>query len=337
MEKSLIFNKNLINFGIPLLLFGLLIWLMKTTAFNGNDILDLAFTADLLFTVPLIYFLLIRKSKIPATTVIPVMVIGLLLGFYFLPTGSQHYLNLFKTWALPVVELSVLIFVIVKVRFAAKKYKSLSDSSADFFSALKSTCSEILPAKLVQPFATELAVIYYGFIKWKSSSLKENEFSYHQKSGSQSLFGAFILIIAVETVGLHYLIAQWNVVVAWVLTGLSIYTALQILGFAKSLSHRPVVLLPSSLHLKYGILSEATIPFADITSVELSWKPLEKSKLTRSLSPLGELESHNLIIHLKKENKLKGLYGMEKPFQTISLYIDNPTAFKNTIEDNLTK
>jgi hypothetical protein len=308
---------------------------MKSSFLNGNDTLNFAITADLLLIVPLVYFLLIRKSEIPNTTVIPVMIIGLLIGSYFLPQESQTYLSIFKTWALPVIEISILTFVIIKVRSAIRKYKGLKGSTPDFFIALKSTCYEILPKKLVLPFATEVAVFYYGFINWKTREINDNEFTYHKKSGTPALFYAFILIIGVETIAIHFLLTRWSFIAAWILTALSIYTAIQVFGFAKSLTQRPIAINQDSLTLKYGILNEVEIPFSDIGKVELSRKSLEKNELTKTLSPLGELESHNVIIHLKKENQLVGLYGMKKKFQVLGLHIDEPKYFNERMENAL--
>lgn len=333
LDKTLSLNNNLINFGIPLSLFGILILLMRTSFLEGNDTLILAITVDLLLTVPLVYFFLIRKSEIPRTTVIPVMVVGFLIGSYFLPKGDQYYLNIFKTWVLPLIEVSILTFVIIKVHTALKKYKSIKGFSPDFFSALKSTCYEILPKKLVMPFATEIAVIYYGFIDWRKLKIRENEFTHHKKSGTAVLFGLFIFMIGIETVAFHLLLARWNIVAAWVLTSLSIYTAIQIFGFARSLSKRPIVITDDSLNLKYGILNEAEIRLADIEHIELSRRPLDKAGLTQTLSPLGEFESHNVIIHLRKVNELIGVYGMRKKFRVIGMHIDNPKDFKEKIEN----
>ncbi len=256
MNRTVHINRNLINFGIPLALLGILILLMKSSFPSGNDSLNLAITADLLLTVPLVYFLLIRKSEIPNTTIIPVLIIGLLIGSYFLPQESQTYLSIFKTWALPVIEISALIFVIIKVHSAIRKYKALKGSTPDFFNALISTCQEILPKRLVLPFATEVAVFYYGFINWKTREIRENEYTYHKKSGTPALFYAVILIIAIETVAIHFLLTQWSSVAAWILTALSIYTAIQVFGFAKSLSKRPISINKDSLTLRYGILNE---------------------------------------------------------------------------------
>lgn len=222
MNRTIPLNRNLIRFGIPLGLLAILILLLKSSFLHGNNTLSLAVTADLLLTVPLVYYLLIRKSQIPKTTVIPVMVLGLVIGSYFLPKESQTYLDLFRNWALPIIELSVLTFVIVKVRKAIHTYKELKNKTPDFYDTLKNVCNEILPRQLVLPFATEVAVFYYGFIHWKKRKTNSNEFTYHEKSGTPSLFLGLIVVIGIETIVLHFLLAKWNIVFAWVLTGLSL-------------------------------------------------------------------------------------------------------------------
>ncbi len=333
MNRTIHINQNLINFGIPITLLGTIILLLKSSCLNGNETLNFAITVDLLLTIPLVYFLLIRKSEIPNTTVIPFMLIGVLIGSYFLPQESQTYLSIFKTWVLPVIEISILTFVVIKVRSAIRKYKGLKGTTPDFFSTLKRTCYEILPQKLVLPCATEIAVFYYGFINWKAKETNDNEFTYHKKSGTPALLYTFILIIAVETIAIHFLLSRWSFIAAWILTALSIYTAIQVFGFVKSLTQRPISINQNSLTLKYGILNEVEISFSDIDKIELSRKSLEKNELTKTLSPLGELESHNIIIRLKKEKELVGLYGMKKRFNILGLHIDEPEEFNERIEN----
>jgi len=334
MNRTLTLNRNLVTFGLPLSLFGLLIFLMKFSPLAGNNMLSLAITADLLLTVPLVYLLLIRQTDIPKTTAVPVMVVGLLIGSYFLPKDSQTYLALFKTWALPVIELSVLTFVIVKVRSAIGKYKRLKGGNPDFFSTLKSICRETLPSRLVMPFATEVAVIYYGFINWRTRSLEKSEFSYHKESGTPALLGAFIFIIIIETFVFHLLLAKWSEITAWILSVLSIYTALQVFGFARSLAKRPILISENSLVLRYGILNEVEIPFADVDRLELISQSVEEPGFAK-LSLLGELEGHNVVIRLNKENTMVGLYGAKKQFKTIGLHVDEPKEFKEQINQLL--
>lgn len=115
-----------------------MVLITKLPAFNANpSSLSTGITFDLLLTVPLIYFLLIRKTNIPKTTVVPLLIIGVIICSLILPAENQYYLNLFKTWVLPIVELSILSFVIFNVRKALKKYNEKKTETIDFFTTLK--------------------------------------------------------------------------------------------------------------------------------------------------------------------------------------------------------
>lgn len=335
MNRALHLNRYLISFGIPLGLLGVLVLIMRSPLLAWNNTLTLAVTFDLILTIPIIYFLLIRKTAIPKTTVIPFIVMGLIIGTYFLPKDSQGYLNLFKTWALPIIELSILTLVVIKFRRALKKYKDLKDSTPDFFSTLKSTCYEMLPKYAVMPVVTEIAVFYYGFIHWKRKTIKENEFTYHKDSGIVALMLVAIFIIAIETVVLHILVVKWSSTVAWILTFLSIYSVIQLFGFLRSMFKRPISIANNKLILRYGIMSESTIDLSEIESVEISSKDIAFHKEIRKLSLLGELESHNVILKLKKENTLIGLYGRKRTFKVLALHVDDKMRFKDQIDSAL--
>ncbi|MFH6770293.1 hypothetical protein V8G56_16200 [Gaetbulibacter aquiaggeris] len=336
MNRALNIHKNLIIFGIPILIIGMMITLAKSSIFSSNpNKLSIGITFDLLLTVPIIYFLLIRKTSIPKTTVLPFLIIGIIICSLILPAENQYYLNLFKTWVLPILELSILSFVIFNVRKALKRYKEKKTESIDFFTTLKSTCYEILPKGVVIPVVTEIAVFYYGFIHWKKRKLKDNEFTYHKDSGTVTLLIAIIFIVAIETITFHILLAKWNITAAWILSFLSIYSGIQLFGFLKSMYKRPISIENDKLFLRYGIMNETTIDLVDIESIEISSKDIELNNETRKLSFLGELESHNVIIRLKKENTLIGLYGIKRKYKNLVLYVDKKNEFKNQISNAL--
>ena len=124
MNKTFNLEKNLIIFGIPLIIIGMIVFISKSMIFNANpSILSIGITFDLLLTVPFVYFLLIRKTKIPKTTVVPFLIVGIIICSFILPAENQYYLNLFKSWVLPIVELSILSFVIFNVRKGIIRYK----------------------------------------------------------------------------------------------------------------------------------------------------------------------------------------------------------------------
>ena len=76
----------------------------------------------------------------------------------------------------------------------------------------------------------------------------------------------------------------------------------------------------------------------DITG---NWKLIRKinhncvNLETRKLSPLGDFESHNVVIQLKNENTLNRLYGFKKTYKTIALHIDEKEQFKTRLENAL--
>jgi len=333
MLKSLNLNSNYIRFGIPFVMFGVLISVMKSPFYSNDALLNMAIVVDLLISVPIVYFLLIRKTKIPKTTVVPIMVIGLLIGTYFLPSENQFYLSLFKTWVLPLVELTVIAFVSFKVSRVFKRYKSLSSSKPDFFDSIKEACQDLIPEKMVTPFATEIAMFYYGFVNWRKNEVSNNEFTYHKKSATYGILGAFLMVILIETVALHVLLSSWNPILAWILTAFSVYSGLQVFGIARSLSKRPIVVTDSTLFLKFGIANEMAISYDSIESLVVSSRDVEKENLTKSLSILGELDSHNIILKFKTEHELYGIYGMRKKVKTLLIHVDEATNFKLKVDE----
>jgi len=335
-RSTLSIQKNLVVIGVPILLIGILIILAKSTVFRQYDkSLSIGITFDLLLTVPLLYFMLIRKTNIPKTTVIPFLILGMVVCSAIIPAQNQYYLDLFKTWVFPVIELSILSYVIYNVRKAIKKYKLKKSEKVDFFTTLKNTCHGILPKSMVVPVVTEIAVFYYGFVFWKKKKLNENEFSYHKNSGTVSLLIAIIFIIAIETLVLHILLQKWSPIAAWVLTCLSIYSGIQLFGFLKSMYKRPISMENNKLFLRYGIMKETIIEFKDIEKIEVSSKDLELNKETRKLSCWGELESHNVVIGLKEEYTLTGLYGIKRKYKTLALHVDKKIEFVNKIKKTL--
>lgn len=325
-----------IVFGIPVSIIVLLVVITKLPIFQVYpEKLSTAITIDLLITVPVIYFLLIRKKKISNYSVVSFFVLGIILLSFILPKENQQLLSFVKTWLLPLVEIGIFSFIFYKVRKNIKKYRSIATGNSDFFETVKTTIEEDFPKKIATILAMEIGVFYYGFIHWKKRILKSNEFSYHNNSGTVSLLVTLIFIIGIETYVLHILLMKWSSFAAWLVSALSIYSGIQIFGFLKSITKRPILVTNDMIHLRYGILSETTIDLEDIKSVEITSVAVDFDTTTRKLSPLGELESHNMMIHLQKEQTLYGLYGTTKKFTSLALYADDPKKFKALIDDRI--
>ncbi len=333
MTKKITFHHPIIVFGLPLLMLLFSIFLTKTISFSNNPSqLSFAITADLLATVPLLYLALIWKTEIPKYTAISAFIIGLIAASYIIPTEHQSLLSIAKTFILPLLELGIFAVITLKFRAIVKKFKSQSNVSLDFYDTLKIAANEVLPKKIAALIVTEAAVIYYAFFGWKKQTLEENEFTIHRRSGSREMLGAFSFIILIETFAMHMAIHNWSNTLAWILTFLSIYTGLQVFALIRSLPKRPIKIEGDKVHLRYGFICETTIDIANIDSIEFSRKADKDNDSIQKLSILGDIDTHNTLIHLKEEATITRIYGIQKKYRTLSLHVDEKEQFKNRIE-----
>lgn len=336
MELTKIRNSNLIIFGIPLLLIAFLVLFSYTAFFDRHSAqLSIALTLDFILTIPILYLFLIRKSNIDKKTVVPFFIGGIIIATFVIPQENQGLLETVKTWVVPLVEITVITLIVLNVRKALEIYKVKKENSFDLLTNIRATCTTVFPKHFANFLAIEITSFYYGFIHWKKIKPTKNEFTYHKNTGSQSLLIAVIILIAIETVAFHALLNRWSATAAWILTGISIYSAFQIFGFLRSLSKRPIIIERDILKLYYGIMGETTIEINNIAAIELTSKPFDSDQKVTYLSFLGEAEGHNIVIHLNKENTLIGLYGTKKKYRSIALFIDEKEKFKNTLETKI--
>ena len=324
ISKNTAFLSNIFPFALPLLLMAGIAWLTQSPYFQRQpEALSLGITVDLILTIPVVYFFLIRKKNIPNTTTIPFIVAGVLLAGWLIPAPHPFYLDRINIWVLPLLEGIVLLIVIRKVRIASRHYRAQAADIPDVFTALKEAAKSVVPGRLSILLATELAVLYYGFSSWKKRTLVKHEFSYHQNSSATALFVTLIFLVLVEASVLHLLLQQWSNTVAWILSVISLYSALQLFGMVRSLGQRPIAIKEGALILRYGMLSEAIIPLGNITKVE---RIRTLAAPTPTLSPLGEWEELNIVIHLKETATLHQLYGFKKTFNSLAFHVDEPDA-----------
>ena len=211
ISKTSFLKVNTVAFIIPIILILTLLLLLNSTAFiTHQNLLSTCITIDFLITIPVVYFLLIRKTTISNFTIAPFLIICIIIASYVIPTANQDTLILTKTWLIPLVELSILSIVFLKVIKAIKQYNTAASIHKDFYSILQDTCKSLfpeIPAKLV---ANEIALIYYGFFNFKKTELGPNEYSNYKGSGILSTLGAVIFLVAVEMVTIHILAAKWS-------------------------------------------------------------------------------------------------------------------------------
>lgn len=332
--KALLSNSVYRFLALPVLLLGLVLIVRSPVFTSSPDLYALAVTADLLLTIPVIWFLLIRKTRIPNITTVPVLIAGLVAGFFILPPTHHQYLELFRDVVLPFIELSVLGYIAVTVTRTVKRFREERGTSADFYSTLRATLSGQLSGFALEAVVMEISVIYYGFFAWKKRNPATGEYSYHRESGGTILWVLILFLVAVETVVFHLLITQWSVTAAWIFSGLSLYSGMQVLGIFKAAAHRPILLLKDSVRLRYGLMNEVDISYDQIAEIAPASGLGDQEEYT-PISPLGQLENQNIQIILRNPAIMRGFYGIKKKTTRLAFHADQPEAFIKAVEKNL--
>lgn len=333
MLKRTNLQSNLVVFGIPLLMILSLIVLMKSSFFIPK--LSSYILIDLLITIPLVYYLLVRKKRIANKTVITVAFLGLAVASIFLPEENQGLVSQLRMFLVSLVEIFLVTYIVIKGRKAVIKIKAFRDYSLDFFDILQQVCNEVLPKGISNLFAAEVSVIYYGLLNWKKRKLKENEFSYHKEGTANSVILGFLLVVFVEIFATHGMIQGGNKRGSIILAILSTYTALQVIAVLRSLAKRPIFIdvKKQQVVLKFGILAKAIIPFTQINEIQVSTKELTEKSSIKYFSPLGSSVGHNIVLHLKEELIFESFYGFKKQAKSLAVFVDKKNEFKNSIEN----
>ena len=332
MNRSLQNKQIYLAFGLPLLIFGLMFLLTWQSFYQVNSQLFIAITYDLTITAPLLYFLMIRKTAIPNLTVVPVFLLGLLIGNLILPEAHQQHLDGMMTYVFPLFELFVVGTIVYKSSQVVKNFKG-HPAKDDFYArALMATKATIGDHKIAHLLAFEISAFYYAFFVWKHKTLASNQYTSYKRNGIGAMFWAVIMILSIETVAVHLLLERWSPLVAWLLTLGSLYMNLQIFAHLKALKQRYTTLLPDQLMIRNGLLGACEIPLDLIERVELSRKEIkDDERIVHKATVLENLESHNLCLYLKEQQQLRLPYGKEIPYDVLCVFIDEKDCFYNDL------
>lgn len=294
-----------------------------------------AIVFDLTFTLPLAYLFFIRKARISKLTAIPVFVFGLFFASFILPSENS-LLHVLKMTVLPALEIGVLGFAGYTIFKARKTFQTLKTQDFDLMENLRQTLAREFPSPaLGRAAAFEIAVFYYAFFKWRGEKRDENTFSYHREKGVSALISVFIFMILAETIVLHFLVANWSSVAAWILTALSAYFVFQIFAHFKAVLLRPIKLGENEISIRCGIIGDAKIGYAKIEKIELVNQPFDGEKDALKITAAIKMIAPNVKITLRDAEVYNGFYGFEKKFAAIFLVIDEAEKFKFAIENKL--
>ncbi len=311
--------------GLSLYTYGIV-----SAPYISSHIEGIALPLDFMVGIPFAFYLLIiRPRSLTLLSIIPVIWIGYGLSVAALGSPDTGVLPYLLSALIP-VELAIAVKECAKV---AKVYRSARRASADPMTWFKKTMLYLVrkdaPGSMA---AAELSVWYYALLSWGRKPYvlpEEKAFSYHNAGGYMNMMLGLALVFPVEIIGVHILISQWSLVVACVVTALSIYAAIWLVGDARARVMRPVAIGDERVRLECGIQMEAVIPLSGIEKICFSENDLGNLAKEDKLN-YGTFYQSNVWLVIKQPIEVRTMLG-KKRARAIGLSLDDPRAFVETV------
>ncbi|MFK4467939.1 hypothetical protein [Bacillus sp. RC252] len=302
---------------------------------------------DFMFVIPVItYFFIIRK-RYSLTYMFPVVIAGYVFARFIIPSD---YLQAFSFISYVIVAGEIvfvcfelfLIYKIIRVLpKIIKRYKEYRSEYSSFSYAIDAAFDATMKrSKAVSIILTECKLIYYAFLSWREKVPDgECTYSYHKKTGA---IGVYIMIIhatVIESIGFHYLLHQWNPVIAWILLILNVYAMIYFLAEIQAMRKNPIVVTEEQVIIQIGLGKKVVLPFTQIDNIafykgESLTAKEEKEVLDATVMEFIK-EPATFEITLKEPVKVQLLYGFTKTVSRVHLNVDEKRKFYDAVTERL--
>ncbi|WP_158989816.1 hypothetical protein [Mucilaginibacter sp. L196] len=285
------------------------LFLMHKVAPLHQDAVASGFLFDMVITFPVAwYFLVIRPLKLRKWSILLVITCCCTVAYLILPAHQRHYiLQLRELIALP--EVTLLIYTLSKIRHIRREYCQLQATLPDVAYNLPQSMATVMGnTTAIKIIASELTILCFGLFFWKKQPAitASHRFSIHREIAYASLFGVIISVCAIELVAFHLFLLHYSHITAFIVTILSIYGTLFLIGDFAAIIQSPVLILQDQILLRTGLRWRALVDTSNIASTQ---------KVTDSFEPAPSCFNGGLM-----KNRVNILFTFTQPIQIERLY-----------------
>jgi len=296
------------------------------------DILAPAVTIDLTLGVTFAYWLLVvRRGRASMRSLLAVFLASVAATAVTLPPGHRELARDVRYLGIP-FELAVIGLVVVGVRRTRRRLAE-SGVELDVPERIRLVLGgSSMQSRVADVMAMEASIFYYALASWRRKPFVPSgalSFSYHRRSGYLGLLYAVLGIALVETVAVDLVVRVRHPVAANVLLALGLFGIVWVLGMARGVRLRPVVVTRDDLLVRSGILWRLDVPRARIARVHtgrVSAPPKGTPGYLRAAPG-----TPNVLVELASPLTAHGPYGVEKRVERVGLVIDDLAAFQRAI------
>jgi len=286
------------------------------------DAVAVGMTLDLLVVVPAAYWaLLVRRTRVPVVTLVPVCVLSLVAAAAILPADRQAPIRFARALAIP-LEIGLVGWI--AWRAAGAWRRAGRDADADPMDRLRSAAFDVLRnERAAAIFACETAVAYYGVLSWFRGRphvpAGRRAVAHHRRSGRGSVLVVLLVLFAGEGFAMHVLVARWSPLVAWTITIFTAYAALWLVADYRATVLRPILVGADDVVVRAGLRCTARVPRALIERCGP-----EKPGTGRDVANLEGLSAPTRWITVREPVVAEGPYGLRRRVRAFGVTPDVP-------------
>jgi hypothetical protein len=297
------------------------------------DLLTAAATIDLTFGVTLAYWLLVvRPGHAALRTVLPVFLLSIVAAALTLPAGHRDFVRYVRYSAIP-LELAVVALVVIGVRRAHRRLSAFS-VELDIPERIGAVLADSpMNDRVAQIIATELSMLFYAFASWRRKPFlpaSAQGFSYHGRNSYAAILYTIFFASIVELGVVHLLLRAVAPRAALAVLLVSAFGAVWILGFARSVQLRPIMVTRDELRVRSGLHWRIDIPRSAIERVEYGRVKAPPKRTPGYLR--GALGTPNALVHLREARRAHGPYGIVRDVSRVGLVLDDVRGFQAAME-----
>jgi hypothetical protein len=287
-----------------------------------------AITVDLVVGLPaLAWLLVVRRGAAPGAVVPMLAVGGLLVALALVPAPHDAPIAA-ATRLLPLLEAAAIAYALTRVHRMVRHYRTLRPAAVYGVDALQEATAQAfgVSPRVAAVMTSDLTPLALAVLGWRRDYVPPHgaaAFTSHRAGGYGGMLAMLGLAMTVETVGLHVLVSRWQPAVAWVLTTLSVFTMVWLLGDYHGLRLNPHVLDAQTLRVRVGLRWRTDLPRTAIREVRRYRETRDGDAL--ALAPLGEPA---LVIELDRPVTVDGMFGMRREADVLAIAVDDATALQ---------
>jgi hypothetical protein len=275
--------------------------------------LGIAVAADLTLTAAALFWLLaVRPGHAKPAALIRVLVLGL--------AAARLLVGLHALGVVAIaIEAAVTIMILVRARRMLRTIRALRREGHGLPAALDITFRAAIPVPAVASvLAGEVASVVLALTGWFRTA--PSGFTMHRRSGYLLIIGVLCVLSVIEAVGLHLILIRVAPTLSIVLSALSAYGLLWLIGSAHAVRLAPLRCTPAGVLIERGVMRRVVVPRESIATA---------TPIALAVSDAIDLSytEPNVLLTLHTPVDVHGPFGRTRSSSKLLLSIDDRDAF----------